>query len=141
NPRALLLRRHARSLIVLWEQTMSMEPSRFVVDELRYSERDVTLRLPFRFGMATVTVCPQVYVRARIRFSDGSVAEGCAAEMMIPKWFDKNPGLSNDDNFQQLRTALLIARDAYTASSQPRSAWGHFSDNYQPILVAGEKAG
>jgi hypothetical protein len=120
---------------------MSMESPRFVIDELRYFERDVTLRLPFRFGMATVTACPQVYVQARIRFSDGSVAEGCAAEMMIPKWFDKNPALSNDDNFQQLRSALLIARDAYTANSQPRTAWEHFSDHYQSILAAGEKTG
>ena len=34
-----------------------------------FHERQVTLRLPFRFGAATVTSCPQVYARARIRLA------------------------------------------------------------------------
>src|SRR5690606_38305879 len=128
-------------LHLLQVQNMSMDPPRFIIDELRYAERDVTLRLPFRFGMATVRACPQVYVQARIRFSDGSIAEGCAAEMMIPKWFDKNPTLSDEDNFKQLRAALLIAREAYLACRQPRSAWEHFSDNYRSVLAVGDNAG
>lgn len=114
---------------------------RFVIDEIRYSERDVVLRLPFRFGNATVESCPQVYVRARIRFADGSTAEGCSAEMMIPKWFDKNPALTNDDNFAQLRRALTIARDAYTSDRELRTAWQHFAQHYRPILRAGRAAG
>jgi hypothetical protein len=117
------------------------EPLRFHIDEIRFSERDVVLRLPFRFGAATVTSCPQVYVRARIRFADGSTSQGCAAEMMIPKWFDKNPALSNDDNFQQLRDALLAARAAYCADTTARTAWRHFAQHYQALLVDGAAAG
>ena len=49
-------------------------------------------------------------MRARIRLADGRSAEGMAAELLAPKWFDKNPALSNEDNFDQLRTALAIAR-------------------------------
>lgn len=118
-----------------------MEPMRFVIDEIRYSERDVVLRLPFRFGNATVESCPQVYARVRIRFADGSTAEGCSAEMMIPKWFDKNPALSNEDNFTQLRSALTIARDAYTSDREARSAWEHFAQHYRQILQVGQAAG
>jgi hypothetical protein len=44
-----------------------MDATRFHVEDIRFAERNVTLRLPFRFGAATVTACPQVYVRARIR--------------------------------------------------------------------------
>lgn len=118
-----------------------MEPMRFVIDEIRYSERDVVLRLPFRFGNATVESCPQVYARVRIRFADGSTAEGCSAEMMIPKWFDKNPALSNEDNFTQLRRALTIARDAYTSDREARSAWAHFAQHYRQIVQTGQAAG
>lgn len=118
-----------------------MEPMRFVIDEIRCSERDVVLRLPFRFGNATVESCPQVYVRARIRFADGSTAQGCSAEMMIPKWFDKNPVLTNEDNFAQLRSALTIARDAYVSDRAPRTAWGHFALHYRSVLRAGQAAG
>ena len=62
--------------------------------------------MPFRFGVVTLTAAPQAFVRARIRLDDGTQAEGMAAELMAPKWFDKNPELSNEDNFEQLRNAL-----------------------------------
>ena len=118
-----------------------MDPLRFHIDEIRFSERDVVLRLPFRFGAATVRSCPEVYVRARIRFADGSTSSGCAAEMMIPKWFDKNPALSNEDNFQQLRDALLAARRAYTSDTSAKTAWQHFAGPYKALLAAGFEAG
>lgn len=114
---------------------------RFSIEEICFFERDVVLRLPFRFGAATVTACPQVYVRARIRLPDGRTSEGCAAEMMIPKWFDKNPELSNEDNFAQLRRALQLARAAYTSSNDAQSAWGHFAAHYQSLMHAGRLAG
>lgn len=114
---------------------------RFQIEEIRFSERDVVLRMPFRFGAATVNSCPQVFVRARIRFADGSTSDGCAAEMMIPKWFDKNPALSNEDNFQQLRDALLAARAAYCADTSARTAWQHFAHHYEALLANGAAAG
>ena len=103
-----------------------MDAPRFHVEEIRFAERDVALRLPFRFGAATVTACPQVYVRARIRFEDGRTSSGCAAEMMVPKWFDKNPALTNEQNFEQLRFALRDAREAYTGEADAQTAWTHF---------------
>jgi L-alanine-DL-glutamate epimerase-like enolase superfamily enzyme len=107
-----------------------MDALRFQIEEIRFAERDVALRLPFRFGAATVTACPQVYVKARIRFADGRTAEGCAAEMMVPKWFDKNPALTNEQNFEQLRFALRNAREAYMAEPEAQTAWTHFASNY-----------
>ena len=48
-------------------------------------ERDVRLRMPFRFGVVTLTESPQAFVRARIRLVDGRQAEGAAAELLAPK--------------------------------------------------------
>jgi len=118
-----------------------MEPIHFVIDDIRFFERDVVLRLPFRFGAATVRACPQVYVRARIRFADGSTSLGCAAEMMIPKWFDKDPALSNEGNFQQLRDALLAARNAYRSDDVSKTAWQHFASHYRELLASGAQKG
>jgi L-alanine-DL-glutamate epimerase-like enolase superfamily enzyme len=118
-----------------------MDAIRFHVEEIRFAERNVTLRLPFRFGAATVTACPQVYVKARIRFADGRTAEGCAAEMMVPKWFDKNPALTNEQNFEQLRFALRDAREAYTAEPDAQTAWTHFASNYAALQVRAKAQG
>ena len=69
-------------------------------------ERPVKLRLPFRFGVITLTEAPQAFVRARVKLADGREGDGVAAELLVPKWFDKAPELSNEDNFRQLRRSL-----------------------------------
>src|SRR3569832_1416440 len=73
-------------------------------------ERPVTLRLPFRFGVVTLREAPQLFVRARIRRADGREGGGISAELLVPKWFDKTPELSNDDNFSLLRRSLASAQ-------------------------------
>lgn len=83
-------------------------------------ERPVTLRLPFRFGAATVTRCPQAFVRVEISVA-GRTFEGGTAELMVPKWFDKSPALTHEQNFEQLREALRAAREAYTSCEAPLS--------------------
>src|SRR5262245_50280161 len=75
-----------------------------------FFERPVKLRLPFRFGAVTVTQAPQMFVRARIRLADGREGDGVSAEMLVPKWFDKSPELTHEQNFDQLRRSLMMAR-------------------------------
>jgi hypothetical protein len=104
-------------------------------------ERDVRLRLPFRFGVVTLTACPQAFVRVRIGTPDGRAAEGAAAELLAPKWFDKNLALSNEDNFDQLRLALFLARDLYMAEAVPATAFGRFARHYGAQNAAGADHG
>ena len=75
-----------------------------------FFERPVKLRLPFRFGVVTLTEAPQIFVRARIKLADGREGEGVSAELLAPKWFDKSPDLTNGQNFDQLRASLAAAR-------------------------------
>ncbi len=114
---------------------------RFRVASVELFERDVTLRLPFRFGAATLTSCPQAFVRARIALANGVTATGAAAELMVPKWFDKAPAKTAADNVSDLRTALVAASEAYTGDGTPRSAFGHFAVHYGELLNAGARAG
>ncbi|MGB9367221.1 MAG: mandelate racemase [Xanthobacteraceae bacterium] len=75
-----------------------------------FFERPVKLRLPFRFGAVTVTQAPQMFVRVRIKLADGREGDGVSAEMLVPKWFDKSPELTHEQNFDQLRCSLAKAR-------------------------------
>jgi hypothetical protein len=113
---------------------------RFRITSAELFERDVRLRMPFRFGVVTLTESPQAFVRARIRLEDGREAEGAAAELLAPKWFDKDPALSNEDNFGQLRASLRAARGQYLGNGV-RTAWAHslptrgLVENYGPALL------
>ena len=114
---------------------MTAPAPRLRVREVRLLERDVRLRLPFRFGVVTLTEAPQAFVRARIALEDGREAWGAAAEMLAPKWFDKNPALTNAQNAEQLRDSLRVARALYTDGALLRTAFGHFADTYQAQRV------
>ncbi len=117
-----------------------MSAPQFRVTTVELLERDVHLRTPFRFGVVTLTGTPQAFVRCRIRIGDGKEAEGAAAELLAPKWFDKNPALSNEDNVEQLRGSLRTARSSYLARGVA-TAWQHSSpakglvENYGPALL------
>jgi hypothetical protein len=117
----------------------SVSPPRVRVREVRLSERDVRLRLPFRFGVVTLTQSPQAFVRVRVQREDGHEAWGVAAEMLAAKWFDKNPALTNEDNFAQLRASLRICADHYVAESTPRTPFGlsatHYGDQLRACAV------
>ena len=118
------------------------EAPRFSIREIELYERPVVLRLPFRFGVVTLTECPQAFVRVRIELADGSSAWGAAAELMAPKWFDKNLALTNEDNFEQLRDVLRHgARGLPGATPRPRRAFGHFARHHDAHLHGGGGAG
>ena len=117
----------------------SSRAPRFAVTAIECYERPVTLRLPFRFGTATVTEAPQAFVRASIHATDGREAQGMTAELMIPKWFDKSPERSNGENIDDLRRSLALAATAYCANSAPRTAFGHATFHYRALLDLGAR--
>jgi hypothetical protein len=76
-------------------------------------ERDVRLRLPFRFGVITVTRATQAVIRATVVLEDGRTSRGVAAETLGAKWFDKSSAFSDAQNLDQLRQALSLAIELY----------------------------
>ena len=112
---------------------------RFAIQEIEFFERPVRLRMPFRFGVVTMTEAPQGFVRVRIAVQ-GRESEGAAAELLAPKWFDKNPALSNEENFEQLRDSMRVARKKYLDSGA-NTAYGHsrptvgLVQNFGPALL------
>ena len=83
-----------------------VQASSVKVLEVSLFERHVTLRLPFRFGAATVTQCPQAFVRVIVEVG-GKSFEGASAELMVPKWFDMS---------SQSNTAGVLLRGVETTS-------------------------
>ncbi len=105
-----------------------------------FFERPVKLRLPFRFGVVTLTEAPQVFVRARVRLADGRESEGVSAEMLAPKWFDKSPDLTNEENFFQLRLSLAFAKLALMTAG-PDTPFGLSAAVDQPLHESCAKVG
>lgn len=112
-----------------------MTAPRFAITAVERREWPFTLRLPFRFGIITVTQGRQAVVRARIRLEDGREGWGVAAETLAAKWFDKDPALSDAQNEDQLRRSLELAGEASLAAGA-NTAFGHFADTYANHVAA-----
>jgi hypothetical protein len=117
------------------------EAPRIALRAIELYERPVSLRMPFRFGVVTLREAPQAFVRAQVALPDGRTAWGAAAELMAPKWFDKDLALSNEDNFEQLREVLRMARAAYLSDARPATAFGHFARHHDAHAQAAAARG
>ncbi|MBI4623743.1 MAG: hypothetical protein HY736_11080 [Verrucomicrobia bacterium] len=65
-------------------------------------------RMPFRFGIAVMTQAPHVFLQVTYEIA-GKTATGIAAEGLLPKWFDKTPDKSAE---QEIHDMLLVIRQA-----------------------------
>jgi L-alanine-DL-glutamate epimerase-like enolase superfamily enzyme len=97
---------------------------RFSLRDIALFERPVRFARPFRFGAVRVEATPQLFVRVEIEAEDGGRFVGAAAELLVPKWFDKRPQLSPDQTVAELRRSLAIARELYLAQDSLTTAFG-----------------
>jgi hypothetical protein len=103
-------------------------------------ERDARLRLPFRFGVITVTRSTQAVIRATIALADGRTSVGVAAETLAAKWFDKGAAFSDAQNLDQLRQALGLAIELYRARGWS-TPFGLYATTYREQLARGADLG
>lgn len=101
---------------------MAPAPS-FTLTDVAFFERETPFRKPFRFGAVTVERAAQAFIRVEIALEDGRTACGATAELMVPKWFDKNPALSIGETVNELRRSLFLARENYLAQRAPLTAF------------------
>lgn len=115
-------------------------PVKLVVRAAQAGVRPVRLRLPFRFGASTLTACPQLFVRADVEVVGHGVARGVAADLMVPKWFDKRDERTPAQNVEHLADALEQAMQAYV-DDEPATPFELFCRHYEALLEAGRAAG
>ena len=77
---------------------------RISLKETRLGLRNSTTRLPFRYGTACLTTCPQAVLEAQVEIN-GSVAVGYSGDCLPPGWFDKTP---TRDYQQQIDDMLSV---------------------------------
>lgn len=68
----------------------------FALKTTRLGLRNSTTRLPFRYGTACLTSCPQATLEATIEIG-GRLQSGFSGDCLPPSWFDKSP----DKDFRQ----------------------------------------
>jgi hypothetical protein len=72
---------------------------------------DLCTRMPFKYGIATMTSTPHVFVRLRVEI-DGKLFSGVAADHLPPKWFTKDPQRSLADEISEMARVIEHAVEA-----------------------------
>lgn len=89
---------------------------RFTLKETRLGLRNSTTRLPFRYGVACLTWCPQAVLRATIEVN-GRCFRGYAGDGLPPGWFDKSPGKTFEDQIKAMIQAIAVAEKTFLAEA------------------------
>ncbi|MCI0549217.1 MAG: mandelate racemase [Candidatus Rokubacteria bacterium] len=117
-------------------------PVHLAVKAASFHVRNLETRLPFRYGIVTLTHCPLLHVAVEAEAADGRRVTGVAAENLPPKWFDKDPAKSFRDNVADQITAVRAAHAAYLdAGRQPRPVFETWLDAYPETRRRGAALG
>lgn len=91
------------------------------VQNISFAATDCHTRLPFRFGMNTMTWAPTLTARVEIE-SDAGSAVGYSADLLVPKWFEKDPAKSLQQDIEGLMESARLAAQVATGA-QPESVF------------------
>ena len=112
------------------------------LEDVRFYMRNVHTRMPFKYGAAVLTAVPILHVVAQGALKNGTPVQGVAADILPPKWFDKDPAKSYEDNVADLLWAAQAARAAYLdAARSSASFFAIWQDGYEQTVSAGDAHG
>jgi hypothetical protein len=106
---------------------------------------DLRTRMPFRYGIATMTHAPHAFVRLHAEIG-GRPAVGIAADLLPPKWFTKDPNRPiREETHEMLRVIENALRlsvgmqadspfDAWMQVERAQAAWGR-EQGLPPLLT------
>ena len=82
------------------------------VKETRVGLLNSTTRIPFRYGKACLTRCPQAIVRVLIE-ADGKLRAGYSGDCLPPSWFDKSPDKDYARQIDDMLAVIQLAETIY----------------------------
>ncbi|MFT4539386.1 MAG: hypothetical protein ACI841_001490 [Planctomycetota bacterium] len=80
------------------------------VESVEFFERPTQTRLPFHFGAVTMRSATTLIARVRAS-AEGAACQGFAADLLVPKWFDKDPTRSAAQNEADLKESARLAAE------------------------------
>jgi hypothetical protein len=89
---------------------------RFTLSPFQFFVLRTRTRFPFRYGIASMTDVPHVFVRTTVT-SGGKSATGVTAEGLPPKWFTKDPATTFEQDLPEMLESIRHAADVGLAAA------------------------
>src|SRR5436189_2358509 len=83
-------------------------PNHFTLSPFEFFVRHTRTRFPFRYGIASMTDVPHLFVRTTVTVS-GKSSFGLSSEGLPPKWFTKNPATTFEQDLPEMLQVISQA--------------------------------
>jgi len=93
-------------------------------------------RMPFRYGITTLTALPHLFLQATVEI-DGRREAGVAADHLPPKWFTKNPDTTPQEDIAGLLAVIETARDVARAVPKSDNVFQYWRRLYDGMAAWG----
>jgi len=104
---------------------------RFTLSPFEFFVLHTRTRFPFRYGIASMTEVPHLFVRTRVTVGTSS-SFGLTAEGLPPKWFTKNPATTFEQDLPEMLKVIRHAtRLAEQISQEPVSFFDFWRELYR----------
>lgn len=117
-------------------------PLKTAITDISFYMRTVRMRMPFRFGAVTLRSAANLHVLLDVELEDGRRARGAAADMLAPKWFDKDPDKDHADNIEDLIKSAHVAATTYREVAEtPQTPFAVWREGYESARAFGDAHG
>jgi hypothetical protein len=121
---------------------------RFTLKSTRLALRNSTTRIPFRYGKACMTCCPQAVMEAVIECESGvapaarlvgssRAVSGYSGDCLPPGWFDKDPARTYRQQIDDILAATAAAQQLLREeAARPTTLFDAWHAAYERLLTA-----
>src|SRR2546422_677902 len=104
---------------------------RFTLSPFEFFVRHTRTRFPFRYGIASMTDVPHLFVRTTVTLA-GKSSFGLSAEGLPPKWFTKNPATTFEQDLPDMLEVIgHAAKLAERIAQSPVSFFDFWRELYR----------
>lgn len=107
----------------------------------RLGTRPSKTRIPFRYGQACLTECPQALLEIKLEI-DGRVVNGYASDCLPPLWFDKSGKRTFAEQIEDMLNAITASASVFNSARSIQSLgvavrllWGSTEGSERPPLL------
>ena len=100
--------------------------------------RPVHTRIPFKFGVQVLNEVPLAELAVEVESSDGRRMVGRSSDLLVPKWFEKNPETTPEEDSEALARSIAQAVDLAMELGQTAGAHSAFDIwyvSYQDLVA------
>ena len=97
------------------------------IKDIEFYVRTMRMRMPFKFGNVVADSLTALHVAMDLELGNGRRARGWAADMLSPRWFDKDPSKEMAEGIRDLvdgaRAAAAAYQEAGRVGAIPFAIW------------------